>query len=103
MRHCAFTLCPAEFHVLRGPVSGWRMGRSGPIGTSYFCPEHAPIVMAHLPAWLREGPVVGTRCACGWTWTPATQLPMGDHRQAWLLHLQPAPRQLSTPEVPGEH
>jgi hypothetical protein len=90
LRHCALPLCEAEFHVLRGPADGWRMGKGGPIGTSYFCPDHAALVMAHVPAWLRgEGPVTGTRCACGWEWTPAVQSPLGEHLLAWLLHLRP--------------
>ncbi len=90
MRHCAFPLCPAQFHALRGPVEGWRMGRgAGPLGASYFCPEHAPLVLEHVPRWLRDGPVTGTLCACGWRWVPAAQAPLGDHLLAWLLHLRP--------------
>lgn len=89
LRHCAIPLCPASFHAILGGSAGWRMGRAGPIGTSRFCPDHAPLVLAHIPDWLHEGPVRGTLCACGWRWVPAAQSPMIDHLLAWLLHLRP--------------
>lgn len=90
LRYCAFPLCPARFNIMTGPVAGWRMGRAGPIGTSYFCPDHAPIAVAHNPRWLREdGQATGTVCACGWTWVPSSEMPMIEHLLAWLLHLRP--------------
>ena len=99
-RHCARPDCAAAFNILdvmdgRAKATGWRLLRS--VVQGYICPDHAAPVIngSHRPSWGRDPDddvVRSIICACGWTWSPWSDIGVmvavqHQYQDAWLAHL----------------
>lgn len=100
LRHCMRPDCTESFNIaeqaigavgISGPgAEGWHLIRM--FSGVYLCPRHSRRVANgdHMPSWIwdcNHDQVLGTGCACEWSWRPGRPATNGEHQQRWAAHL----------------